>query len=144
MAVPLLRLAECVCYRPRFTVTSLRSRCARWTLTLMKVTSALLSFVCFAVIGTGVAARQAAPRGGGAPVVSPEVSADGKVTFRLRAAGATEVAVIGLSSPLSMTRDDQGVWSATTPSLTVRASPTPAMSRTLSWERRAVQRRAPS
>ncbi len=36
----------------------------------MKVTSALLSFVCFAVIGTGVAARQAAPRGGGAPVVS--------------------------------------------------------------------------
>jgi hypothetical protein len=39
---------------------------------------------------------------GPAPVRSPEVSADGKVTFRLRTANAKEVAVTGLGERLAM------------------------------------------
>src|SRR6476659_9786172 len=56
----------------------------------------------------------AQPGRGPAPVRSPEVSADGKVTFRLRAPNAKEVAVTGIGQRLVMTRDEQGVWSATT------------------------------
>jgi enterochelin esterase family protein len=53
-----------------------------------------------------------------APIVSPEVSADRKVTFRLRAPNALKVAVAleGLK-PIDMTKDAQGVWSATTEAL---------------------------
>lgn len=61
------------------------------------------------------------PGGRVAPVVSPEVAADGKVTFRLRAPNAKEVFVTGIapgSGPeggrLSMQKDEQGVWSVTT------------------------------
>ena len=56
----------------------------------------------------------AAPAGRVAAVVSPEIGGDGRVTFRLRAPNATAVAVTGLAAPLSMTKDAQGVWSATT------------------------------
>jgi len=56
----------------------------------------------------------AQPGRGPAPVQSPEVSADGKVTFRLRAPNAKEVAVTGIGQRLAMTKDEQGVWSATT------------------------------
>ncbi len=59
----------------------------------------------------------AQPGRGPAPVRSPEVSADGKVTFRLRAPGANEVAVTGMGQPLAMQKDEQGVWSATTEAL---------------------------
>jgi enterochelin esterase-like enzyme len=59
----------------------------------------------------------AQPGRGPAPVRSPEVSADGKVTFRLRAPNAKEVAVTGIGQRLAMTKDDQGVWSATTDTL---------------------------
>ena len=59
----------------------------------------------------------AAPgRGGGrgaAPVRSPEVGADRRVTFRLRAPNAKEAAVTVSGQRLAMTKDDQGVWSAT-------------------------------
>jgi enterochelin esterase family protein len=57
-----------------------------------------------------------------APAVSPEVSADGHVTFRLRAPGAKEVTLRGewvaaggidVSPPVAMTRDESGVWSVT-------------------------------
>ncbi|MCS6953659.1 MAG: alpha/beta hydrolase-fold protein [Bryobacterales bacterium] len=49
-----------------------------------------------------------------APVRSPEVSADGRVTFRLRAPKAKEVSVTGIfSQPLPMQNDEEGVWSAT-------------------------------
>ena len=48
---------------------------------------------------------------------SPEVSADGKVTVRLRAPNAREVFVTGLGQRLALEKDDQGVWSATTGSL---------------------------
>jgi enterochelin esterase-like enzyme len=50
------------------------------------------------------------------PVVSPEVRADQRVTFRLRAPNAKEVSVQieGASKPLAMQKDDEGVWSGTT------------------------------
>jgi enterochelin esterase-like enzyme len=65
----------------------------------------------------GGAAPATAGRGGGrgaAAVTSPEISADRRVTFRLRAPNAREVSVTGLAAPLPMRKDDQGVWSATT------------------------------
>jgi enterochelin esterase family protein len=49
-------------------------------------------------------------------VKSPEVSADGRITFRLRAPEAHDVAVT-LNGRLAMTKDDQGVWSVTTQSM---------------------------
>lgn len=54
---------------------------------------------------------------GPAPVRSPEISSDGRVTFRLRAPDAKEVEVTGLGQAIPMTKDDQGVWSATTDTL---------------------------
>jgi enterochelin esterase family protein len=45
------------------------------------------------------------------------VAADGKVTFRLRAPNAKEVAVTGIGQRLAMQKDEQGVWSATTDAL---------------------------
>ena len=59
----------------------------------------------------------AQPGRGPAPVRSPEVSADGKITLRLRAPNAKEVAVTGFGERLAMEKDDQGVWSATTATL---------------------------
>jgi enterochelin esterase family protein len=57
--------------------------------------------------------------GRGAPAPrSPEVAADGRVTFRLRAPNAKEVAVTGLpGGRLVMQKDEQGVWSATSEAL---------------------------
>jgi hypothetical protein len=57
------------------------------------------------------AARQTPP----APVVSPEVHADHRVTFRLRAPNAKEVRVEieGASNSPAMRKDAEGVWSAT-------------------------------
>ena len=63
------------------------------------------------------AALLAQPGRGPAPVHSPEVAPDGKVTFRLRASNAKEVAVTGLGERLPMVKDDQGIWSATTAAL---------------------------
>src|SRR5512140_794790 len=56
--------------------------------------------------------QPAAPGRGGGAVRSPEVSADGKVTFRLRAPNAKDVAVTGIGQRLAMQKDEQGVWSA--------------------------------
>jgi enterochelin esterase-like enzyme len=50
---------------------------------------------------------------GGAPVKSPEVSADQRVTFRLRAPNAKEVAVSVGGKRLPMQKDEQGLWSVT-------------------------------
>jgi len=57
---------------------------------------------------------QGGPGRGAPPVKSPEVSTDGRVTFRLRAPEASQVAVVGIGQRLAMQKDDQGVWSATT------------------------------
>jgi enterochelin esterase family protein len=48
-------------------------------------------------------------------VVSPDVHADRSVTFRFRAPNDKEVAVTieGMTNPLPMQKDDQGVWSVT-------------------------------
>jgi enterochelin esterase-like enzyme len=50
-----------------------------------------------------------------APVVSPEVHADNREIFRLRAPNAKEVSVQieGASKPLAMQKDEEGIWSAT-------------------------------
>src|SRR5437899_5539162 len=50
-----------------------------------------------------------------APVVSPEVLTDHRVTFRLRAPNAKEVSVEidGAGKPLAMQKDAEGIWSAT-------------------------------
>ncbi len=52
-------------------------------------------------------------------VQSPEVHADGTVTFRLRAPAAQKVTVSieGSKGPLAMQKDEQGVWSATSDAL---------------------------
>ena len=52
-----------------------------------------------------------APGGPGTPVVSPEVHADRRVTFRLSAPKATEVTVRGIGSPpAAMRKDAAGNW----------------------------------
>jgi enterochelin esterase family protein len=50
-----------------------------------------------------------------APVISPEVQADNRVTFRFRAPNAKEVALSleGAAKDLAMQKDEQGVWSVT-------------------------------
>ena len=49
------------------------------------------------------------------PPVSPQVHADGRVTFRLRAPNAQEVVVrCEGTKPLPMQKDERGGWSATT------------------------------
>jgi enterochelin esterase family protein len=62
---------------------------------------------------TGLVAWGQAPGRGGA-IRSPEVSADGRVTLRVRAPNAKEVFVTGLGQRLAMQRSEQGVWSVTT------------------------------
>ncbi len=60
------------------------------------------------------AAAQPGRGGRGAPPVkSPEVAADGRVTFRLRAPNAKEVAVALGGKRLPLQKDEQGVWSLT-------------------------------
>jgi enterochelin esterase family protein len=60
------------------------------------------------------AARPPAQGGrGAAPVKSPEIGADQRVTFRLRAPNAKEVAVSIGGKRLPMQRDEQGLWSVT-------------------------------
>src|SRR3954462_15126355 len=77
----------------------------------MKLTTAIL------VLAAASAALAQAPGRGAPPIKSPEVAADGKVTFRLRAPNAKDVAVTGIGQRLAMTKDDQGIWSATTDTL---------------------------
>lgn len=70
---------------------------------LFTVVFALLSLIAFAQGGRG-----------GPGIVSPEVSADGKVTFRLQAPHATSVTVSGDFGPdVAMKKGENGIWSAT-------------------------------
>jgi len=84
------------------------------------------SFPVAARQSSGERATTAAPtapavqqgRGGG-PVKSPEVGADRRVTFRLRAPNAKEVAVaMSGNQRLAMQKDEQGVWTAISEPLT--------------------------
>lgn len=52
---------------------------------------------------------------GAPPVRSPEVHADGRVTFRLAAPAATDVRLTAdfLAAPQALTRDEKGLWSVT-------------------------------
>ena len=65
------------------------------------------------LISTAAVARAQVP----ANVVSPEVLPDHRVTFRISATNATKVTLFGdwmqASEVQAMTRDDQGVWTAT-------------------------------
>ena len=69
---------------------------------------------------TPQAAAACGARGGrgAAPVKSPEVGSDGRVTFRLRAPNANEVAVAMGGKRLPMQKDEQGVWSVTSDPMT--------------------------
>src|SRR5262245_2525468 len=59
-------------------------------------------------------ARAQAP----APIVSPEVHGDGRVTFRMRAPGAAAVMLEREGArPQPMTKDAEGVWSLTSEAL---------------------------
>ena len=64
------------------------------------------------ILLVGTIARVQTPPG---PVTSPEVLADHRVTFRLRAPNAKEVSVEieGGGKPLAMQKDAEGIWSAT-------------------------------
>jgi len=66
-------------------------------------------------------APPAGARGGGRgapPIKSPEIAADGRVTFRMRAPNAKEIAVVLGQTRLPMQKDAQGVWTATSEVLT--------------------------
>jgi enterochelin esterase-like enzyme len=78
--------------------------------------TALLSLVLVAVLEVFslVATSAAQGRGGPPPIKSPEIGADQRVTFRLRAPNAKEVAVAIGGKQLPMQRDAEGVWSLTT------------------------------
>jgi enterochelin esterase-like enzyme len=72
----------------------------------------------FLLLGGLVSAQQvksAAQTFPPAPLVSPEVHADGSVTFRLRAPNAQEVKLAREGTEaIAMQKDDQGIWSVTT------------------------------
>ena len=71
----------------------------------LMLTRALLSALLLAVASPVFAQKLA----------SPEVSPDGRVTFRLRAAGAKEVVLrLETLAPTAMQRDATGLWSFTT------------------------------
>jgi enterochelin esterase-like enzyme len=55
-----------------------------------------------------------------APVVSPQVQSDNRVTFRFRAPNANEMSLSleGAPKDLAMQKDEQGVWSVTSEPLT--------------------------
>lgn len=78
--------------------------------------SSLIASLAFAAYAKSQTARPTPPP----PIVSPEVHADSRVLFRLRAPNAKEVAVAieGTADPVPMQKDDQGVWSVTSEPLT--------------------------
>jgi len=78
--------------------------------------SYMLAGLLFGIMASiPLSAQQNAP----APVISPEVGSDDRITFRLRDPNAKEVSVRveGTKDPLPMLKDDQGVWSVTTSAL---------------------------
>jgi enterochelin esterase-like enzyme len=86
----------------------------------MRLISLLQSCFCaLSMLGVMATAQQGKtaqpPATPPAPLISPEVQADGSVTFRFRAPNAKEVQLLREGAePLPMQKDDQGVWSVTT------------------------------
>ena len=91
----------------------------------MKLVQTVLAPAVFSIALLAQEAPATSPGTGGgqaqaAKVRSPEVLADGRVTFRILAPKATEVLVRGnweRGRDLAMTKDDSGLWSVTTPPL---------------------------
>jgi enterochelin esterase-like enzyme len=89
----------------------------------MRLIQTLIAPAVLAITLLGQEAPATSPGTGGgqaraAKVRSPEVLADGRVTFRLLAPKATEVLVRGnweRGRGLPMTKEDSGLWSYTTP-----------------------------
>jgi enterochelin esterase-like enzyme len=79
----------------------------------MKLTTVILSTALAALLVQPTSLWGQGGRGA-APVKSPEISADGRVTFHLRAPNAKEVFVTGIGQRLAMQKNEQGVWTATT------------------------------
>jgi enterochelin esterase-like enzyme len=83
----------------------------------------LLSAAAFFLIIFGATAQQAL--GGGPQIISPEISGDNTVTFRLIAPNASDVKISGSWMPsvgwtpgsVAMTKGEKGVWSFTTEKL---------------------------
>ncbi len=75
------------------------------------VLASLLGTIVLGSLEAATAAAQGPP-----PLISPEVQADNRVTFRFRAPNVKEavVSLEGAPKPLPMQKDDQGVWSVTT------------------------------
>jgi enterochelin esterase family protein len=61
--------------------------------------------------------QEACPPGAASGVNSPEVGVDGSATLRLDAAGAIMVTASGDFGEVALTKNECGVWSATTPPL---------------------------
>src|SRR5271166_3149890 len=78
-------------------------------------------FCALSIFGIMAAAQQEKPAVPPPPpthLISPEVHADASVTFRFRAPNAKEVLLdLEGSEPVSMQKDDQGVWSIRTAQL---------------------------
>jgi enterochelin esterase-like enzyme len=78
------------------------------------------TFALICVVNLGIAMVAGQQPGGNAPnqapaVASPEIVADGHVTFRLLAPKASEVTLIGefVQGSKSLTKDEKGMWSIT-------------------------------
>src|ERR1043165_6060786 len=89
---------------------SLRRACAQLSL------ATLLFIPSFAPAQAPASATTiTTPAAAQAPVISPEILADGRVTFRIRAPKATNVTVSGqfTKGAIALVKDEMGVWSAT-------------------------------
>ena len=79
---------------------------------LLLASAAAMAAAIFA--GTSGAAQEPGARGGGPPLISPEVATDHRVTFRLRAPQAKAVSVSGdFGADVQLEKNAEGIWSAT-------------------------------
>ncbi|RKX23747.1 MAG: esterase [Candidatus Zixiibacteriota bacterium] len=84
----------------------------------LRITCLVIAVTAFASLVSPPASQAQRGRGKGPEVVSPEVSADGQITFRILAPKAESVQLTGGDIPevgqgKEMTKDDDGVWEVT-------------------------------